>query len=66
LLEATFRDRIKQLGLAQWKIGMEKLMTEKTKKIQQIYKRLSKYEMEHPSLLLALALSGGQALFALG
>jgi ankyrin repeat protein len=62
LLQASICDRIEQLGLAQWKVGMEKLINEmtadksKTEKVQQIYERLSKYEeMEHTVSLLALA-----------
>jgi hypothetical protein len=62
LLQASICDRIEQLGLAQWKIGVEELINDmaaddsKTKKVQEIYERLSKYEeMEHTMSLLALA-----------
>jgi predicted Fe-S protein YdhL (DUF1289 family) len=61
LLEASIRDRIEQLGLAEWKIGMEKLVKRvtagdsNTKTIDQIHERLSKCEMERAVLSLALA-----------
>ncbi len=62
LLQASICDRIEQLGLAQWIIGVEELinaMTEedsKTKKVRKIYARLSEYEeMERTISLLALA-----------
>ncbi len=61
LLQASICDRIEQLGLARWKIGMEKLINDMTvggrtfMKFQEIYKRLSKYEeMKHSMSLLAL------------
>jgi ankyrin repeat protein len=63
LLKARIGDRIDQLGLAQWRIGVEELinaMTEedsKAKKVLQICARLSKYEkMEGNISLLALAI----------
>jgi hypothetical protein len=62
VLQVSICDRIEQLGLAQWKIEVEKLINDmradgsKMEKVQQIYKRLSKYEeMEHTMSLLALA-----------
>jgi hypothetical protein len=61
LLQVSMCDRIEQLGLARWKIGVEKLINDmtaddsKTKKVQEIYARLSKCEeMKHTMSLLAL------------
>jgi ankyrin repeat protein len=63
LLQASIYARLEQLGLAQWRIGMEELinaMTEedsKTKKVRQIYARLSKYEeMERTISSFSLAI----------
>jgi hypothetical protein len=62
LLQVSICDRIEQLGLQQWKIDVEKLIKDmtaggsKTKKVKEIYKRLSNCEeMEHTMSLLALA-----------
>jgi hypothetical protein len=63
LLQASICDRIDQLGLQQWKIDVEELINamtadaSKTRKVQEIYERLSKYEeIEHTMSLLALAI----------
>jgi hypothetical protein len=62
LLQVSIGNRIEQLGLEQWRIGVEELINaltaddSKAKKVQEIYERLSKYEeMEHALSLLALA-----------
>jgi hypothetical protein len=62
LLQASICDRIEQLGLAQWRISMQEIINaiteedSKTRKIQEIYARLSNYEeMERTISLLALA-----------
>jgi hypothetical protein len=57
LLRASVCDQIERLGLERWKIDLEELITSMTeddseRQVQQIYKRLSKYEkMERISLL---------------
>jgi hypothetical protein len=63
LLQASICDRIEQLDLEQWRIGVGDLINaikaddSKTKKVQEIYERLSKYEeMQHTISLLALAI----------
>jgi ankyrin repeat protein len=66
LMQASIGDRIEQLGLQQWRIGIEELINtmrqedstrEKLTKVRQIYTRLSNYEENEPAIsLLALAI----------
>jgi len=60
LLRASICDRIEQLDFPQWKLGVQELINQITQEdsrrnVQEIFERLSKYEMEHTMYLLALA-----------